>query len=209
MRNRSSIGRAVPPACLLLFARGFLALAIPTPGPSCIRLDVLLPLAILPGELVGHDALAVLFDKPPIPLFAGQARVHLEYLHRSRWSRGPSRRLSVRCAARRTCSRSGVLRRLPDAFSPARRTCRSREAAAPAQRGVGDGDQRGYQQAHISIMTPARGRRTASAKATAVKKPDTTVVHDDAEAPRRRASRSKFLLFKRQTPARLSVSLSQ
>ncbi len=61
----------VAAAGLFAFARRFLPLRL-----RCLRLhvrvDIFLPLAILPGELVGRHAPAVLFDEPPVPLLAGQ-----------------------------------------------------------------------------------------------------------------------------------------
>ena len=80
MRNRSSMAALYRRRAFSLLARRFLPLRLRRLR-LYVRLDLLLPLAILPGELVGHQPPAILFDEPPVPLLAGQPWIHLEHLH--------------------------------------------------------------------------------------------------------------------------------
>ena len=99
-----------------------------------IFLDVFLTIPILPRQRVRRDGAVVLFDQPSdsVPGQAAPDRSQTPSL--TSWSGGPNCPPSVQYAARCTCSCFGAPRRLPDVSSPARRTNRNREAAAPAQR---------------------------------------------------------------------------
>ena len=65
---------------LSLFARRFLPLRL-RGLRFHVCVDIFLPLPILPRELVGRHAPAVLFDEPPVSLLAGQTWIDLICLH--------------------------------------------------------------------------------------------------------------------------------